>query len=180
MNIRFLILVSTLAVLSVWPSLAASDAFLKIEGIPGESTDAKHADEIVVTSFRTGFVQQPVTASGAGGSAGKAVLQDLTLTKWLDKASPLLMLKCAQGTHLPTAVLTVRKAGEDRLEYYKITLSDVLISSISSEGTSSGDRPTESLSLNFSKIEWEYTPQKADGSADTPVKGSWDVKTNTP
>jgi type VI secretion system secreted protein Hcp len=179
MKIRFLILVSTLAVLSVSPSLAAFDSFLKIEGIPGESTDAKHADEIVVTSFSTGLGQQPATG-GAGGRGGKAVLHELAITKWLDRASPLLMLKCAQGTHLPTAVLTVRKAGEDRLEYYKITLSDVVISSISSLGSSSGDRPTESVSLNFTKIEWEYTPQKADGSADTPVRGSWDLKTNTP
>jgi type VI secretion system secreted protein Hcp len=181
MNIRILILVSTLTLLLPGLSLAAFDSFLKIEGIPGESTNEKHADEIVVTSFSTGFMQ-PQSAAGhaTGGGGGKTVLRDLSITKLLDRATPLLMLKCAQGTRLPTAVLTVLSPGERSFEDYKITMNDVVISSVSTVGSSTGDRPTETVTLNFKKIEWEYTPQKADGSPGTPVKGSWDLTTNSP
>jgi type VI secretion system secreted protein Hcp len=175
MKLRLLIVCAAL-LLVVFPCRAAVDVFLKLEGIPGESADADHKDEIEIYSFSFGATQTGGTTGGGG--AGKVVFSDISFTKPLDKSSPQLYLHCAQGKHIPTAILYGRKAGERPTDYYIIKLSDVLISSVSTSGASGGDRPTESLSLNFSKIEFSYARQKPDGSFEAPIKTGWDIKQN--
>jgi len=166
-------------------SSAAVDMFLKLADsrgtilIQGESLDKQHPDEIVLSSFSQG-VSVPISnpVGGGGTGAGKASFSELSVAKLLDKASPLLYSYAAQGRRIPTVVLTVRKSGEKPVEFYRITLTDVLISSVQTGG--GGDVPSESLSLNFTKIEWRYTPQKADGSPDAPVIATWDLAANKP
>lgn len=159
--------------------MAAVDFFLKLDGIDGESTDDKHKGEIDIESFSWGVSQMGAHGSGGGGGAGKAVFQDVHFTTKVGKASPKLMLACATGQHIKKATLTVRKAGGTQEEYYKVTLSDLLVSSYQSGGHSGGDViPTDQFSLNFSKIEIEYKEQKADGSVGSPVKAGYDVKAN--
>ena len=122
--------------------MAAVDYFLKIDGISGESTDEAHKGEIEVESFSWG-VSQTTTRLGSGAGAGRAVFQDLHFTTSVSKASPVLFQKCATGQHLKEAVLTCRKAGgEQREEFLKITLSDVLVSSYQAAG-SAPPGPTE-------------------------------------
>lgn len=175
------LLVVTCALLSGTRAIAAVDMFLKLADsqgailIEGESLDSKHAKEIMVSSFSQGIT---VPTTVGGGGAGKAVFSDINISKLLDKASPLLYSYAAQGRHIPQAVLTLRKSGATQFEFYRITLTDVLITSVQTAG--GGDIPSESLSLNYSKIEWRYVPQKADGSSDTPVVTTWNLATNTP
>ena len=146
--------------------LAASDYLLEIEGIKGESKDDVYPESIQIESFSWG-VSNTVSLSGGGGGAGKVSFQDLHFTTNLSKASPQLMLACATGKHIPKAVLHVRKAGTTPVEYYKVTFTDILISSVQTRapgGTTgaSDSIPIESISLNFSKIEFKYT--EADGT----------------
>ncbi len=148
--------------------LAASDYLLEIEGIKGESRDDVYPESIELESFSWGVTNTP-SLSGGGG-AGKVSFQDLHFTTNLSKASPQLMLACATGKHIPKAVLHVRKAGGDPVEYYTVTFTDILISSVQTRapGATGGATgapnpvPTESLSLNFTKIEFKYT--EADGT----------------
>jgi type VI secretion system secreted protein Hcp len=156
----------------------AVDYFLKIDGIKGESQDAKHKDEIDVESWSWGATQQGTHAGGGGGGAGKVNMQDFSFVMTANKASPLLMFACANGEHIKSALLTCRKAGKEQQEYLKIKLYDLLVSSYQTGGSSGAVVPTESISLNFSKIEHEYYPQKADGSLDAKVLKHWDLKTN--
>src|SRR6478609_2866958 len=102
----------------------AFDAFLKLDGIDGESTDDKHKNEIEVLSYSWGLTQSSSGDSGGGGGAGKATFQDLHFVSHLSKASPMLFLKCATGQHIKEGLITVRKAGGGQLEYLKITLTD--------------------------------------------------------
>jgi type VI secretion system secreted protein Hcp len=95
-----------------------------------------------------------------------------------NKASPLLMFACANGEHIKHALLTCRKAGKEQQEYLKIKLYDLLVSSYQTGGSAGSTIPTESISLNFSKVEHEYYPQKADGSLDAKVLKHWDLKAN--
>lgn len=155
----------------------ASDYLLEIDGIKGESGDAKHKDQIEIESFSWGVTNPGSFAAGAGGGVAKASFHDLHFTTKVNKASPVLMLSCATGKHIPKAVLTVRKAGGKQEEYYKIKLADVMISSYQSGGSeSSHAAPTDQFSLNFAKLEFEYKPQKADGSLDAAVNGGYDLK----
>jgi type VI secretion system secreted protein Hcp len=159
--------------------MAQVDYFLKIDGIKGETTDAKHKDEIEVESFSWGEVNTGSHSSGAGGGSGKVQIQDFHFVKKYDKSSPVLALKCAGGDHIKLATLTCRKAGTEQQEYLVIKMSDLLVSSYQVGGSQGGDIvPTDQVSLNFSKIEAEYKPQKADGSLDAGVKFGWDQKLN--
>ena len=158
--------------------MAAVDYFLKLDGIEGESQDSKHKGEINIDSFSWGASQSGGFAAGGGGGAGKVQVQDFHFSMATSKASPKLFLKCATGEHLKNATLTCRKAGRDQQEFLKITLTEVLISSYSINGDNSIIAPTDSLSLNFAKIEMEYTPQSADGSLGASVKAGWDLKLN--
>ena len=154
---------------------AQVDYFLKIDGIDGESTDAKHKGEIEVASFSWGATNAGTAAhgSGGGGGAGKVALQDIHFTSKVSTASPRLFLSCATGQHIKKAVLTARKAGERPQEFLKIEFDDVLVSSYQTGGAKE-DLPTDQISLNFAKIEFDYLEQKPDGSIGSLVKAGWD------
>ena len=158
----------------------AVDMFLKIEGIKGESADDKHKDEIDVLAWSWGASQSGTMHTGGGGGAGKANFQDLSVTKWVDKSSHALIKAVSVGQHVKTVLLTVRKAGENPLEYIKFTMKDCLISSISTGGSGGEDRLTENLTINFGNFAYEYTPQKEDGSGDAVLPFGFDIKTNKP
>jgi len=157
----------------------ASDYLLKIEGIKGESTDAKHKDEIEIESFSWGATNPGSFSSTSGGGSGKVSFQDLHFTSRVNVASPNLMVACATGQHIKSAILTVRKAGKEQQEYYTVKLSDMLVSSYQSGGAEGSNAlPVDQFSINFAKIEFEYKSQKPDGSLGAPVKGGYDLKQN--
>jgi type VI secretion system secreted protein Hcp len=160
--------------------MAAVDYFLKIDGIPGESKDAKHKGEVDVGAWSWGETATAPSGPGGGGGAGKVTIQDLNLTSRISKASPQLMLACASGKHIKSAVLTARRAGKAQAEFLTITLRDVLVSSYQTAAGGGDGEPFDSISLNFSQIQVEYRETKPDGSLGTPVKFGWDVKKNGP
>lgn len=157
----------------------AVDMFVKIGDLKGESVDSKHKDEIDVLSWSWGMNQTGTMHVGTGGGAGKVSVHDLSFTKHMDKATPNLMLACCNGKHFPEAKLIVRKAGEEALEYLKITMTDVLIANVSTGGSQGEERLTENVTLNFAKVKVEYQPQGKDGKKDGgPVEMGWDISKN--
>ena len=114
------------------------------------------------------------------GGAGKANVQDLSFTKYTDSSSHALLLAASNGQHYPKANLVVRKAGGKGapIEYIKINMTEVLITSVSSGGSGGDDRLTENVTLNFAKVKYEYTPQKPDGSKDTTKEMTYDIAAN--
>jgi type VI secretion system secreted protein Hcp len=160
--------------------MAAVDYFLKIDGIEGESQDAKHAKEVDVLSWSWGQSQAATSgAGGGGGGAGKVSMQDFHFTMSLNKASPKLMQACATGQHVKSATLTARKAGKTQAEYLTFKFSDILVSSYQTGGNASSDAlPIDQISLNFSKIEVTYKEQKPDGSLQTGTDFKYDLKQN--
>jgi type VI secretion system secreted protein Hcp len=157
----------------------AFDAFIKIEGIPGEALDEQHKDWIEVTGYSFGTHQgTSATASSAGGaSSGRTTVSDFTFTKNLDKSScKLIEISCA-GDHLKEVVLTLHRAGGEKQKYFEITLEEVIISSYSQHANDGV--PTESLSLNYGRIKTIYTQQKrTDGAGGGNVAGGWDRISN--
>ncbi|MBE0541993.1 MAG: type VI secretion system tube protein Hcp [Verrucomicrobia bacterium] len=156
----------------------AVDYFLKIDGIEGESGDAKHKNEIDIMSWSWGESNSGSHAYGGGGGAGKVSMQDFSFTMTVNKSSPKLVLACASGQHIKNALLTCRKAGKEQQEYLKIKFTDLLVSSFQTGGSSGAEVPVDSISLNFAKIEYEYYPQKEDGSLGAKVPVHWDLKQN--
>ena len=154
------------------------DYFLRLDGIPGESQDAKHKDEIQVASFSWGVTQLGGDGRGGGGGAGRSQFQDFRFVTRVNKASPQLFLACAGGRHIKEAHFTVRRGGKTQLEYLKITFRDVLVTSF--EESAGADAPEETVGLQFGQIEIEYTPQQATGAAAAACKAGWDLARNAP
>src|SRR6266567_4592194 len=107
----------------------ALNAYLKIEGIKGESQDSKHRDEIDVMSFSWGVSQSGSVIGGGGGGAGKATHQDFSFVLKVDSSSPLLYKFLATGAHIKVATLTLQRAGKEQVDYLKYKFEDILISS---------------------------------------------------
>jgi type VI secretion system secreted protein Hcp len=157
--------------------MAVVDYFLKIDGIQGESLDKTHKNEIEIESWSWGEAQAGTASRGSGMGAGKVQMQDFHFTMKVCKASPKLMLACATGEHIKSAVLTCRKAGKEQQEYLKWTFSDLLVSSFKTGGSGTTDvLPLDEISLNFSKVECEYKEQKPDGTLGGTVKAWYDLK----
>ena len=152
----------------------ASDIFAKLGDIKGESLDDKHKDEIEVLSFSWGVSNAGSMAHGTGGGEGKSTFHDLSFVHNIDKASPVLMQSCANGTHLKEATITHRKAGKGQQEFMIVKMNDVIITGVTHGGSSEGR--TENVSLAFAKVAVEYKPQKADGSLDAGIHFKYDLK----
>jgi type VI secretion system secreted protein Hcp len=158
--------------------MAAFDFFLKFDGIKGESTDAKHKDEIDVESWSWGETHA-AAGPGGGGGAGKVAMQDFHFTMRQNTASIGLMKACATGEHIKSATLTGRKAGKDQLEYLTYKFQDLLVSSFQTGGSELADiAPIDQVSFNFAKIAVDYRPQQGDGTLAPPVHFGFDLKQN--
>lgn len=157
----------------------AVDAYLKIGDVKGESVVKGFEGQIDVLSWSWGMSQTGTTHRGTGGGAGRVDVQDMTFTHYVDAASSNLMLACCNGKHYPDALLTVRKAGEKPLDYLKITMTDLIITSVSTGGSKGEELVAETVSINFAKVKVEYQPQdpkgaKKGGSIDM----EYDIATN--
>lgn len=157
---------------------AAVDMFLKIEGVEGEATRRGHEGWIEIQGFGWGV-------SSAGRSTGRATARasggptfsDVSVTKYVDKATPLLAQACAQGQHMAEAKIVFYRAGGS-VPAGSITIWDITIASTMSTSEATADRPIETLSLNFGKIEWSYTDTDATGRSKGTVTAGWDVMAN--
>jgi len=156
----------------------AVDMFLEIDGVKGESVDKTHKDKIDIMSWQWGIANSGTFHHGSGGGAGKASFQDITITKFVDAASPNLMTFCANGKHFTKGKIIVRKAGEKPLEYLTIEFEKVLVTSYSTGGSGGQERLTEHVTLNFAQVKVEYTTQSEKGGKGTPHAFSWNIAQN--
>jgi len=160
--------------------MAIVDYFLKIDGIEGESQDAKHKNEIQLESWSFGATQHGTAHTGAGMGAGKVEMGDFHFVMRANKASPKLFLACCNGEHIKKAVLTCRKAGKDQQEYLKWTFTEFLISSYQTGGHAGSDiLPMDQISINHTECQFDYKEQKADGTLGGAVTAKANVKTMT-
>lgn len=147
--------------------VAASDMFLKITGIQGESADAKHKGEIDVLSWSWGT--STGTARTRRGPVPVACIQDLQLMKSLDSSTPALIMLGVTGQVVPEAVLTMRKDGGQQFEFLILRMTNVTVPSYQTSGSESDNSLNESIVLHFDQLRGEYRPQKPDGSMGAPI-----------
>jgi type VI secretion system secreted protein Hcp len=157
----------------------AYDAFLKIHGIEGESTDSRHPGWIEILNYDLDIRQTVSRTAGSAGGAG-AVRADFSVfgfTKLLDKASPKLALACAAGTHIDTITLELCRAGGDKVRFMQYTFSNCMLSCFATSADSGF--PEDDVAFNYGKIQWCYTQQKrAGGWAAGNVAAAWSLEKN--
>ncbi|HVB33483.1 MAG TPA: type VI secretion system tube protein Hcp [Patescibacteria group bacterium] len=152
----------------------AVNAYLIIEGVPGQSTSRQNAIDI----FSFGFgASMPVDVQHAEAqiTAGRASFSAVTISKSVDKTSPLLFQHCTSGDFLKKVEIVFDKAmGDKQEDYFKIQMEDALITNISLGG--GGENLQESLSFAFKKIKVSYNPEK-DGKLQGFIEKGFDVQT---
>jgi len=156
-------------------AFAATDIFLKIVDIEGESVDAVHATEIDVLAWSWGMSSTSTNAAGGGGGVGKPTIQDLSITKFVDSATPKLMESTLLGTSHNDVKLTLRSEGRVPLEFLTIEMTGVFVTSVIVGGSTADDKLTETITLDFATVKVIYTPSLADGSPGSPVEISFEI-----
>jgi type VI secretion system secreted protein Hcp len=158
-----------------------ADIFVKIDGVPGESTDHEHKEWIEALSFNHG-ITQPASATATtagGGTTARCEHQDFSITKFIDKASPKLYELCSSGKHMKEiTVVLLRASGDKRVKYMEVKMEQCIVAHVS-PGSNTGGFPTEAVSFNYGTIKWTYTQQKrADGSQAGQTTGGWSLVEN--
>lgn len=157
----------------------AVDAFLTIGDLKGESIVEGQEDKIQILSWGWGMSQAGTTHMGTGGGAGKVAVQDINITKYMDKSSPGLALACCNGSHYPEAEILIRKAGKDPLDYMKIKMKDVIVTSYAPGGSAGEDRLMDSFTINFAQFTYVYQPQdNKGGKAGGEISIDYDIAKN--
>ncbi len=156
----------------------AVDMFLHLDKIEGESLDKEHAKKIDILAWSWGASNSGTAHMGPGAGSGKANFQDLSITKYVDKASPTLLKFVSDGGHIAEGTLFVRKAGGNPLTYIKIEMKEILVTSLSTGGSGGEDRLTENVSLNFAEFKVIYTIQEKDGSAGASPDFAYNIAEN--
>jgi type VI secretion system secreted protein Hcp len=162
--------------------MAVSDYLLEIKSpdVKGESQDDQYPGAIAIDSWSWSGSNSSTHSVNSGGGSGKVSHGDLQVQKSLCKASAVVFDKLNKGDHFGEAILHCRKkTGNDgkALEFLKITLKKVTISSHSVGGHGSSD-VTESVSLGYEEIKIEYTEQKPDGTKGAVVQHGWNLAKN--
>ena len=151
----------------VAPAQAAVDYFLEIDGVTGESQDAKFQKAIDVQSY----------SWGASNDKKGVRLQDVSVSKFVDLASPPLFQRLAQGTTIPSMELIARSAGGEQVIFLRYCFQNVQVSSVSHGGNTGGENPREQVSFAYGAVSEQYSSQDSKGGIDQTVFAGWNATT---
>ena len=154
------------------------DMFLKLDGVNGESQDAKYKQSMELVGWGWGLSNTGSFHTATGGGTGKGICHDISISKLVDSASPLLIAACMSGKHITTATLVCRKAGGAQVPYLTITLTNVLLSKYQTSSSSESPVQQETFSLNFAEYNVSYAPQSAQGSTAGNIESGWNIPQN--
>ena len=157
--------------------------FMNYDGITGDVTSAGHEQWIEISSFQWG-VGRGITSASSAGSDREATtpsVSEIVVTKITDSASTNLMrasLGLAPAGEGKTVKIDFCKTNTDSPEpYVQFELENTLVSGWSM--SSGGDRPMESLTLNFTKITYCNTDMKSANDTGSPDRAMWDLTSET-
>lgn len=133
--------------------------FMEIEGIEGNVTMEGYEAQIELHSFNWGVGRgiSMITGRTANREVSSPSISEVTVSKSMDKATPLILQESVIGTKGKKVILhLVRTGGDTEEEYMTYTLHNALISSYSVGGSGDGEA-TETLSLSFTAVEAAYS-----------------------
>ena len=154
-------------------------AYIKFEGVDGECQEKEHKKWSPLASFGQGIHQPGGGATGATRRRGDVILDDLTCSKELDKASPKIAESICKGKVYPMVEIDVTASYTDagRVTYYRYELKNVLVTSYNISGSGQAeDVPMEDFTLNFEEIKVTYTENDNEGKKKGNIEYSWKVE----
>jgi type VI secretion system secreted protein Hcp len=159
--------------------MAATNVYLKLDGLDGESMDDDHKDWIEVSSFNWGVANQASFSVGQGGQATQATISELSIMKHLDKASVALFKASTTGKHIAKGTLSCMKLdGDSRVEYMKVDFTDLMVTNVNWSGSGMDTAVGESVSLVFAEFKQAYKLQQDKGSGGGTTDFGFNVQTS--
>jgi type VI secretion system Hcp family effector len=163
----------------------AINAYITLEGIQGGSDAAGHEAQIEILSWNHSFIQ-PTSATrsvSGSGTVEAATHNDFSFTKYISSATDDLLKHCWSGLQIPSVTFTCYRADgsteNQPVEYLKVVMQNVVVSSFAISG-GAGDLPIEEIALNYSYVQYVYTPQKReDGTGGEAQPISHDLATKS-
>lgn len=151
--------------------------YMKYGSIKGDATHEEHKDWLTIDSLQWGAGRSIMTPAGStrNREASEPSVSEVTVTKSMDASSPSLFTEALTGNKGTEVKINLVSTGSPGRVFATYTLSDALVSSYSM--SSGGDRPSESISINFSKVQFKYIPTKTEHGAGTPTTVSYDLAT---
>ncbi len=151
--------------------------YVKYDGIDGDATHDKHKKWIQVNSLQWGTGRAIMTSTGqtSGREASEPSVSEVTFSKELDASSPHLFTEATTGAAGKKVEIHLVSTGSPGDLYLTYELTNALVSGYSV--SSGGDRPSESVSVNFTKIEMKYTPFDEKHKAGSPIPAGYDMTT---
>ncbi len=151
--------------------------YVKNDIIQGDSVATGYEDQIDCESWSLGAFQSTSMHQSTGGAAGGSEIEDLQVSKSMDKASSLIYASCAEGTHLGEVTLTCTRSYEGSdIKWLEIILTDAIISNVTSSATPS-DLGTEAVSFNFAEYMMKFYPQEDGGAEGSSVDHGYNQAT---
>ena len=156
----------------------AVDMFMRVESANGESKDSNHKDWTDIKSFAWGATQPGNMVSGGGGGVGKASFNDLQVLARIDKAAPAVLKNCATGKHIGKVEVSVCKAGGSQIEYTRVTLEEVLVTSVQYTAEAGSDSVFVQYAFQAAKVKQQYWEQTESGGKGPETVVTYDIKQN--
>lgn len=154
-------------------------AYIKFDGVEGEAQDTGHKNWSDILAFSQGIQQPGSSATGATRRRGDVIMEDIHVTKEMDKASPKIAESMCKGKVFPKVEihLTASYTDAGRVTYFAYDLKNVLVTSYAIAGSGqSEDVPTEDFSLNFEEIKVTYNEADNQGKSKGKVEYQWKVE----
>jgi type VI secretion system secreted protein Hcp len=158
--------------------IMAVDMFMRVEGANGESKDSNHKDWTDIKSFSWGATQPGSMSSGGGGGVGKASFNDLQVEALIDKAAPAILKTCISGKHLNKVEISICKAGGEQIEYTRVTLEEVMITSVQYVTDPKSDSVIVVYGFQAAKVKQQYWEQTDKGGKGAETQIAWNIKEN--
>ncbi len=155
----------------------AVDIHMDVEGIQGESRDEKYMQSVEIKEYGWGMASPRDSFSGA--ASGAARVDNFTVVKRVDAATPKFMSCLLQNRRIRKVSVAFRKAGlqadgKVNMDFYVVTLEEVFVIGWQPAGMD-GEAPLERVTLNFRKFKTSYRAQKQDGTPEGVIEASWDA-----
>ncbi len=153
--------------------------YMKFGTSKGDVDTTQYKEWIMCHSFQFGVGRAIHSAAGSGANrqGSHASVSEITITKALDPATLDLFSDALTGPLKTQVDFSFTLADAENKEYLHVTLWDTGVSGWST--SSGGERPHESVSLNFSKVEYKPTFFDVKGVAVTPKMKTYDLTKHT-
>ncbi len=151
--------------------------YMQFDGIPGDATHETHKKWTDIEAMHWNVSRNMSTSAGSSANreASEPMISNVIINKVSDSSSTKLFAEACTGKIGKTVTLHLVTTGSPGEMYIEYVLTNALVASYSVD--TSGDRPVETVQLNFTKMEMKYIPHDENHKPQSPMIASYDVST---